>query len=149
MAATSPISGAAAIVGIGATEFSKNAGRSELQLACEAVVAALADAVLDPSEVDGLSTYTAETNGEILVARNTGIGELNSFSRIPYGGGAACGTVQQAAMAVATGIGVNGIAEAVRVLRGTSTNQPDAVENALVTAGNAVPTSGLIVGLCQ
>jgi len=149
MAATSPISGAAAIVGIGATEFSKNAGRSELQLACEAVVAALADAVLDPSEVDGLSTYTAETNGEILVARNTGIGELNSSSRIPYGGGTACGTVQQAAMAVATGIGVNGIAEAVRVLRGTSTNQPDTVENVLVTAGNAVPTSGLILGLCQ
>jgi len=104
MAATSPLSGAAAIVGIGATEFSKNSGRSELQLACEAVVAALADAGLDPSEVDGLSTYTAETNGEILVARNTGIGELKFFSRIPYGGGAACGTVQQAAMAVATGI---------------------------------------------
>lgn len=104
MAATSPLSGAAAIVGIGATEFSKNSGRSELQLACEAVVAALADAGLDPSEVDGLSTYTAETNGEILVARNTGIGELKFFSRIPYGGGATCGTVQQAAMAVATGI---------------------------------------------
>ncbi|MFC0452930.1 lipid-transfer protein [Rhodococcus jostii] len=101
---TSPLSGAAAIVGIGATEFSKNSGRSELQLACEAVVAALADAGIDPSEVDGLSTYTAETNGEVLVARNTGIGELKFFSRIGYGGGAACATVQQAAMAVATGI---------------------------------------------
>jgi acetyl-CoA acetyltransferase len=101
---TSPLSGAAAIVGIGATEFSKNSGRSELQLACEAIVAALADAGIDPSEVDGLSTYTAETNGEVLVARNTGIGELKFFSRIGYGGGAACATVQQAAMAVATGV---------------------------------------------
>ncbi|MFE7421479.1 lipid-transfer protein [Rhodococcus sp. NPDC057529] len=101
---TSPLSGAAAIVGIGATEFSKHSGRSELQLACEAIVAALADAGIDPSEVDGLSTYTAETNGEVLVARNTGIGELKFFSRIGYGGGAACATVQQAAMAVATGI---------------------------------------------
>ncbi|RZL74457.1 MAG: lipid-transfer protein [Rhodococcus sp. (in: high G+C Gram-positive bacteria)] len=101
---TSPLSGAAAIVGIGATEFSKNSGRSELQLACEAIVAALADAGIDPAEVDGLSTYTAETNGEVLVARNTGIGELTFFSRIGYGGGAACATVQQAAMAVATGI---------------------------------------------
>ncbi|GAF45116.1 lipid-transfer protein [Rhodococcus wratislaviensis] len=100
----SPLSGAAAIVGIGATEFSKHSGRSELQLACEAIVAALADAGIDPSEVDGLSTYTAETNGEVLVARNTGIGELKFFSRIGYGGGAACATVQQAAMAVATGI---------------------------------------------
>ncbi|MFD9666444.1 lipid-transfer protein [Rhodococcus sp. NPDC059968] len=101
---TSPLSGAAAIVGIGATEFSKHSGRSELQLACEAIVAALADAGIDPSEVDGLSTYTAETNGEVLVARNAGIGELKFFSRIGYGGGAACATVQQAAMAVATGI---------------------------------------------
>ncbi len=100
----SPLSGAAAIVGIGATEFSKKSGRSELQLACEAVVAALADAGIDPSEVDGLSTFTMETNGEILVARNCGLGELKFFSRIGYGGGAACGSVQQAAMAVATGV---------------------------------------------
>ncbi|MCK0515979.1 lipid-transfer protein [Williamsia sp. DF01-3] len=100
----SPLSGSAAIVGIGATEFSKNSGRSELQLACEAIVAALADAGIDPSEVDGLSTYTAETNGEVLVARNCGLGELKFFSRIGYGGGAACATVQQAAMAVTAGV---------------------------------------------
>ncbi|NLU81672.1 lipid-transfer protein [Rhodococcus sp. HNM0569] len=102
--AVSPLSGAAAIVGIGATEFSKRSGRSELQLACEAVTAALADAGIDPSEVDGLSTFTMETNGEILVARNCGLGELKFFSRIGYGGGAACASVQQAAMAVATGV---------------------------------------------
>ena len=60
--AVSPLSGAAAIVGIGATEFSKKSGRSELQLACEAVTAALADAGIDPSEVDGLTTFTMETS---------------------------------------------------------------------------------------
>src|SRR5690606_16269209 len=43
--------------------------------------------------------------------------------------------------------GVNGIAEAVRLLRGTSANQPNAVENVLVTAGTAVPTSGLVLGV--
>ncbi|GAA3129916.1 lipid-transfer protein [Streptosporangium carneum] len=102
--APGPLSGAAAIAGIGATEFSKNSGRSELQLACEAVLAAVADAGLKPSDVDGLVTFTAETNSEIHVARNTGIGELKFFSRIGYGGGAACGTIQQAAMAVATGV---------------------------------------------
>ncbi|WP_067180529.1 lipid-transfer protein [Microtetraspora niveoalba] len=104
MSVASPLSGAAAIAGIGATEFSKDSGRSELQLACEAVLAAVADAGLKPSDVDGLVTFTAETNGEIHVARNTGIGELKFFSRIGYGGGAACGTLQQAAMAVATGV---------------------------------------------
>ncbi|PLW74571.1 lipid-transfer protein [Streptomyces sp. SCUT-3] len=100
---TSPLSGAAAIVGIGATEFSKDSGRSELQLACEAVLAALDDAGIGPEEVDGLTTFTMEGNPEIAVARSCGIGELSFFSRVGYGGGAACATVQQAAMAVATG----------------------------------------------
>ncbi|WP_406347552.1 lipid-transfer protein [Streptomyces sp. NBC_00144] len=103
MRAASVLPGSAAVVGIGATEFSKNSGRSELQLACEAVLAAVADAGLVPADVDGLVTFTAETNSEIHVARNTGMGEVTFFSRIGYGGGAGCGTVQQAAMAVATG----------------------------------------------
>jgi 17-hydroxy-3-oxo-4-pregnene-20-carboxyl-CoA lyase len=98
------ISGAAAIVGIGATEFSKDSGRSELQLAVEAVGAALSDAGLNPSDVDGLVTFSMDANAEIAVARELGIPELTFFSRIPYGGGAACATVQQAAMAVATGV---------------------------------------------
>src|SRR5207244_11067787 len=73
-------------------------------LAVEATVAALDDAGLEPSEVDGMVTYTQDTNPEIEIARNVGIGELSFFSRIHHGGGAACGTIQQAAMAVATGV---------------------------------------------
>ncbi|MDX6738935.1 lipid-transfer protein [Actinocorallia sp. A-T 12471] len=97
------LSGKAAIAGIGATEFSKQSGRSELQLASEAVLAAIADAGLKPSDVDGLVTFSSDVNTEIAVARETGIGELSFFSRVEYGGGAACGTVAHAAMAVATG----------------------------------------------
>ena len=97
-------SGKAAIVGIGATEFSKNSGRSEMQLAVECVLSALADAGIDPSEVDGISTYTMDNNPEIEVFRLIGGKELKLFSRIHYGGGAACGPIQQAAMAVATGV---------------------------------------------
>jgi len=94
----------AAIVGIGQTEFSKNSGRSELQLAAEAVRAALDDAGLKPSDVDGMNTFTLDTTDEIEVARAVGIGDLTFFDRIPHGGGAAIGVVQHAAMAVATGI---------------------------------------------
>ena len=100
----SGLSGKTAIVGIGATEFSKASGRSELRLAAEAVKAALADAGLRPSDVDGLVTFTMDTNTEIAVAREVGIPQLTFFSQINYGGGAACATVQQAAMAVASGI---------------------------------------------
>jgi acetyl-CoA acetyltransferase len=42
--------------------------------------------------------------------------------------------------------GMNGIAEGVRQVRGTSVNQVDRVEHALVTAGTGVPTSALVLG---
>ncbi|RVU27175.1 lipid-transfer protein [Streptomyces antnestii] len=98
------LGGRAAIVGIGATEFSKDSGRSELKLAVEAVGAALDDAGLSPADVDGLVTFTMDTSPEITVAQATGMGDLSFFSRVHYGGGAACATVQQAALAVATGV---------------------------------------------
>ncbi|GGY67602.1 lipid-transfer protein [Streptomyces omiyaensis] len=98
------LGGRAAVAGIGATEFSKDSGRSELSLAVEAVRAALDDAGLAPGDVDGLVTFTMDTNPEITVAQAAGIGELSFFSRVHYGGGAACATVQQAALAVAAGV---------------------------------------------
>ncbi|MFF6780912.1 lipid-transfer protein [Streptomyces sp. NPDC012510] len=98
------LGGRAAVVGIGATDFSKDSGRSELRLAVEAVRAALDDAGLAPADVDGMVTFTMDTSPEITVAQAAGIGELSFFSRVHYGGGAACATVQQAALAVATGL---------------------------------------------
>ena len=95
---------AAAVAGIGATEFSKESGRSELRLAVEACEAAIADAGLEPGQIDGMVTYTQDTNPEIEIARNLGIGELSFFSRIHHGGGAACRTVQQAVLAVHAGV---------------------------------------------
>jgi acetyl-CoA acetyltransferase len=96
--------GKTAIAGIGATEFSKNSGRSELSLAAEAVDAALRDAGIAPSEVGGMVTFTADTNPDIDIARSLGIGNLTFLSRVHYGGGAACGIVLQAALAVASGV---------------------------------------------
>jgi acetyl-CoA acetyltransferase len=45
-----------------------------------------------------------DSSDETEVARNLGIARLGFFSRVPYGGGAACGVVMQAAMAVAAGV---------------------------------------------
>ena len=55
------LSGKAAIAGIGATDFSKDSGRSELRLAAEAVGAALDDAGLTPADVDGMVTFTMDS----------------------------------------------------------------------------------------
>ena len=98
------LGGKAAITGIGATEFSKDSGRSEMSLASEAVAAAITDAGLKPSDIDGMVTYSTDNNPDVEIARHVGIGALRHFSRVHYGGGAACGTIVQAAMAVATGV---------------------------------------------
>lgn len=93
----------AAIVGLGATEFSKDSGRSEIQLGVEAILAALKEAGIDPAEVDGMATYTMDNNPEIELHRLIGGRELRFFSRAHYGGGAACAPILHGAMAVATG----------------------------------------------
>ncbi|WP_328530532.1 lipid-transfer protein [Nocardioides sp. NBC_00368] len=128
----------AAIVGIGATEFSKESGRSELQLSVEATRAALADAGLTPGDVDGLTTFTMDTSSEIALARELGLGDLRFFSRINYGGGAACATVQQAAMAVATGV-----ADAVVAYRGFNERSGQRFGQVQPWAAQQINTNGL------
>ena len=59
-----------------------------------------------------------DANEEIEVARTLGMGDLSFFSRIHYGGGAACAVVLQAAMAVASGAA--DVVVAYRALNGRS-----------------------------
>jgi len=101
---------ATAIVGIGQTEFAKSLDATEMELACRAVLAALDDAGIDPSEVDALGSFTLETTDEYELARACGLGEIVHFAQVPYGGGAACATVGHVAMAVATGVANVGVA---------------------------------------
>lgn len=96
--------GNVAIAGIGATEFSKNSGRTELKLGMEAVTAALEDAGIKPSEVDGFCTYVMDKVPEYEVGRLLGCEEIKFFSQIPHGGGAACAPIMHAAMAIQTGV---------------------------------------------
>jgi acetyl-CoA acetyltransferase len=93
----------AIIAGVGHTEFSKNSGRSELQLAAEAGQAAIADAGMASSDIDGFVTFTLDSNDELLLMRCLGIPELHYWSRTPHGGAGAKTTVQHAALAVASG----------------------------------------------
>jgi acetyl-CoA acetyltransferase len=106
------ITNGAAIVGIGQTEFSKDSGRSELQLCAEAVRAAIGDAGLEPSDIDGCVTFTLDTNDELALMRSVGIREMRWTSRTPFGGGGASATVEHAAAAV-----ISGAADAVVVYR--------------------------------
>ena len=71
-----------AIVGIGATEFSKDSGRTPMQLATECSLAACEDAGHRPSsQINGISVFSAEKNTEIEVARNLGASPSSRSSR--------------------------------------------------------------------
>jgi acetyl-CoA acetyltransferase len=98
-----PLRDRTAVVGLGQTPFAKSLPETELTMAVTAIKAALDDAGIDASEVDGLASYTLERDVETEVAKNLGLGDVTWFSQIGYGGGAGCGVVGQAAMAVATG----------------------------------------------
>lgn len=94
----------AAIAGIGATEFSKESGRSELQLAAECSLAACEDAGVDPRDIDGMITFTIDNSDEIGLARCLGVKDLAYTTRIPGGGAAAAATIAQAMAVVNAGL---------------------------------------------
>ena len=94
----------AAIVGIGQTEFSKNSGRSEQQLAAEAILAACLDAGISPHEIDGMTTFSLDHSDEVDVMRSLGCREINYTTRLPQGGAASVATIVHAKNAVESGL---------------------------------------------
>lgn len=92
-----------AISGIGQTEFSKDSGRTEIQLASEASLAAIRDAGLTPADIDGMVTFTGDSNGEMALMDNLGIPELTFEGRAVGGGMASTSVIQLAASAIISG----------------------------------------------
>jgi acetyl-CoA acetyltransferase len=97
----------ACIVGVGETPYAKWGGItewSEYQLAVRAVQAALDDAGIAVHEVDGLASFADDRNEATFMAADLGIAELRyaTMSWLP-GGGGACASVSNAAMAVESG----------------------------------------------
>jgi acetyl-CoA acetyltransferase len=92
-----------AIAGIGQTEFSTNSGRSELRVACDAILAALDDAGLTAKDIDGIVTYTIDNNDEVSLLRALSIPDVKYSVRVPLGGGGSAATIHHACAAVASG----------------------------------------------
>ena len=92
-----------AIVGLGCTEFSKDSGRSEMHLACEAAHAAVVDSGLTGADIDGMATFSMDNNWETEVHRQIGGKQLNFFARTEYGGGGAIGPFAHAVSAIQSG----------------------------------------------
>ena len=92
------------IIGLGQTEFSKNSGRSELTLAMEAILAALADAGLEVNDIDGLVRYTWDNTSEAAVVNALGLPSLKYYGETEFGGVNCCGAVAQASAAIEAGL---------------------------------------------
>ena len=108
--------GRVAVVGIGETPYTKH-GRSpdpEFVLVLKAILAACADAGLDPRQIDGFASYANERNDPARLAAALGIHQLRSATMQWGGGGGGCAAaVANGAAAIAAGL-----AECVVVYRG-------------------------------
>ncbi|MFE0151234.1 acetyl-CoA acetyltransferase [Nonomuraea sp. NPDC059007] len=94
-----------AVVGVGYTPFTKDSQVSTLTLACRAIMAALADAGLDPSDVDGLATHrVGDSVPPSLVGPALGLGDPTWYLDQFGGGSVSHAVAGQAALAVAAGL---------------------------------------------
>ena len=95
---------AAAIVGVGETEYSKNSGRTELALACEAISKAANDAGVAIGEIDGLVRYDMDHVDEVALTSHLGLKNLSWMSQTGYGGTGGNAVIVHAAAAIAAGV---------------------------------------------
>jgi len=92
------------ITGVGRTDYTRKSGRSILELAAEASLAALADAGLTPEDVGGIVTFhDNDTVQPYEVASALGTGPLAWSQSIVGGGSEMCAAIGAAADVVASG----------------------------------------------
>lgn len=96
----------AAIVGIGQTPFSKGLGRTEFDMAVEAIHAACEDAGLSPHDIDGVARFDMESTDEEKLLSILSP-DLGYHVCTPFGGGGAVSVLVHAASAITTGLAKN------------------------------------------
>jgi acetyl-CoA acetyltransferase len=101
--------GRTAIAGVGYTPYLKSSGRTVHDLALEACRSALADCGLEPSDIDGVVTYSLYNDSVAgqSVANGLRTSPLRYALDLNLGGQAPCFSVMNAAMAVHAGLANN------------------------------------------
>lgn len=99
--------GACSIVGIGTTDFSRASGRSDLTLATQAALAAINDAGLQASDIDGIVRCDADNVRHTDLAEVLRIPQLTYWGECGPGGVAPCAMIGQAIGAIVSGQATN------------------------------------------
>ena len=95
---------AAAVAGVGETRYERASAKSADRLQFEASLAAIADAGLEPSDIDGVIPIGITGAPAEDYITNLGITDLRFSALIPHGGASGIGALQCAAAAIAAGI---------------------------------------------
>lgn len=93
----------AAIVGIGSTAFTRRSGAGVDKLAVEAATKALADAGLEPSDIDGVVAYPSGARAEDLVVP-MGLENVAFSGTVQIGGASGVSSLQMATSAILSGL---------------------------------------------
>lgn len=95
------------IVGVGQSEFTRWGGiqdRSQFQVTAQAILASLQDAGVDPADVDGLTSFSNDSNDAPLMQVALGIPQLRLSGMVwGGGGGGTCGAISMGCAAIEAG----------------------------------------------
>jgi len=103
MAGSDLLSGSCAIVGVGETGYHRDEPRSGFDLVLDACAAAIRDAGLRPSDINGVLPPEGHISNEEISAQ-LGICDVRYSTTVHMGGASPTASLQSAAMAIATGV---------------------------------------------
>jgi len=113
--------GRVAVVGIGETDYYRHGASpdAEFKLALKAILAACADAGIDPRHIDGFASYSDDRSDASRMAAALGLSRLRlATTQWGGGGGGCCAAVANAAASI-----VAGLADCVVVFRSLAQGQ--------------------------
>lgn len=131
---TATIANRTAIVGVGATAFTKDSGVAVDRLAADAATAAMDDAGLEVEDIDGIVAYASGARAEDLIVP-LGMPDVKYSATVQLGGASGVSSLQVAAAAI-----VSGLAERVLVFIARNGNTESRIGNRL---GSILPSPQL------